>query len=1094
VGVTYYRPGTGWAPQVWKKFDAEATRRDFFRMKQWGVNCVRVFLSYGSFFKEPDALCPEGLAKFDQFLAAAEAAGIYVHPTGPDHWEGMPAWASGDRIADDRVLAALETFWKRFVERSRGRSVIFAYDLLNEPEVPWDTPAVQAKWNAWLQAHYGTADHQAAAWHIPREGIRWGQQPSPAAKDAAGDPRLLDFQHFRESLADAWTRCQAKAVKAADPQALVTVGMIQWSVPALLPGVRHYAAFRPQRQAEFLDFLEAHFYPLESGFFDYSDQQAELRNLAYLESVAREVAAPGKPVVVAEFGWYGGGKLTIDQGRHAAATEEQQSQWCSGAIQTTRGLATGWLNWGFYDQPEARDVSQLTGLLTSDAKPKAWARDFRRLAGALAGRALPRKRLGPRPILEWDRCLVSTQAGHQFREEYFKAFLRDHVDGAAPSRRVIPSVKELEDQFPRIASLSFLAAGQVPSIRPVAPHDKQVLEGFLTARIAWEVESSAHEAASASPVTKEAVRVAVTEASGLRRTIADVRLPADRRELRLAVRPGTSYVWQITPIAQGVESKTVLRGSFTSGNPRIDATADDRVRYRNPRRGAHYQQMGPISPGIDEPLSPWYAVKKYQRGPPPTFDQIRGKLPEPVWEGHPDALDAYWYCWKTLCGVWSYAPKDADHQAVANLIGIRSWGPWGSTMVFDTAFITYFARYAHAAYPFIEGFDNCYARQHENGFICRESDRENREVYVVFPVNPPLFAWAEWEYYRLSDDARRLEAVFLPIVKHYEWWMTYQRRPNGLYWTNGAQEADDSPRNAVMQYAVSATSYQALAALYLGRIARAIGRDDMAAFFDDQHRQLGELVNRHFWDAGHRIYNDLAADGRFITELEPKKLCKHCHMFWPMLAEVAPSDRIDGMVAELTNPASFGRRNGVPSLSADSAGYTGGPEGTGQYWRGAVWPPIQCMVQEGLRRNGRSELARQIAEKYSAAVVETYRRQHDIRENLAPDRPLACGVGKFVGWGGVGPVANLIEYLLGFDVDAPANKIVWRIACIERHGLKDLRLGRNTVTMLCERRPQPDAPCRFTVSAAGDFTLVVITDREMVEKKLTAGHHELVVK
>ena len=327
--------------------------------------------------------------------------------------------------------------------------------------------------------------------------------------------------------------------------------------------------------------------------------------------------------------------------------------------------------------------------------------------------------------------------------------------------------------------------------------------------------------------------------------------------------------------------------------------------------------------------------------------------------------------------------KDADHQAVSNLIGIPSWGPWGSTMVFDTAFITYFARYAHAAYPFIEGFDNCYARQHENGFICRESDRENREVYVVYPVNPPLFAWAEWENYRLSGDVRRLEAVFLPITKHYEWWMTYQRHLNGLYWTNGVQEADDSPRNTIMHYAVSATSYQALAALYLGRIARAIGREDMAAFFDDEHRKLGDLVNRHFWDAGHRIYNDLAADGRFITELKPGQVCKHCHMFWPMLAEVATSDRVNGMVAELTNPASFCRRNGVPSLSADSAGYAGGPEGSGQYWRGSVWPPIQCMVQQGLAQRTMGTRA-QLAEKYASAVVETYRRQHDVTENLAP--------------------------------------------------------------------------------------------------------------
>ena len=100
----------------------------------------------------------------------------------------------------------------------------------------------------------------------------------------------------------------------------------------------------------------------------------------------REVAATGRPVVVAEFGWYGGGKLTINRGVHPAASEEQQARWCRRVIETTEGLATGWLNWGFYDHPEARDVSQLTGLLTADGKPKAWAREFQGLARMLAGR------------------------------------------------------------------------------------------------------------------------------------------------------------------------------------------------------------------------------------------------------------------------------------------------------------------------------------------------------------------------------------------------------------------------------------------------------------------------------------------------------------------------------------------------------------------------------------------------------------------------------------------------------------------------------------------------------------------------------------
>ena len=425
-GINYYRPGTGWAPQVWKKFDADATRKDFARMKELGVNCVRVFLAYGSFYTEPGVLSPDGLAKFDQFLDIAEEAGIYVHPTGPDHWEGVPEWARGDRLADEKILSALESFWQLFAARYRGRNVLFAYDLLNEPEVRWDTPVLREKWNQWLEKKYGSIEKLTAGWGSTNQTLQFGRVPAPPARNAPGSRELLDYQLFREDIADEWTRRQVTAIKSVDPQALVTVGLIQWSVPALIAHPGHYSAFRPARQAKFLDFLEVHFYPLDQGAYEYRDAESQARNLAYLESVVREVAKPGKPVVVAEFGWYGGGKPTFDQGRHPFASEEQQAQWCRRLVETTQGLATGWLNWGFYDQPEATDCSQLTGLLTSDGSLKAWGREFRKLAGSLNGKAIPPARLTSRPAPDWEHCLTSSEAGNRFRAEYYRAFQAAH--------------------------------------------------------------------------------------------------------------------------------------------------------------------------------------------------------------------------------------------------------------------------------------------------------------------------------------------------------------------------------------------------------------------------------------------------------------------------------------------------------------------------------------------------------------------------------------------------------------------------------------------------------------------------------------------
>jgi len=414
-GVNYFRPGTGWPPQVWRQFDPEATRRDFARLRELGANCVRVFLTYGSFYTEPGQLNPEGLAKFDQFIALAEEAGLYVHPTGPDHWEGLPEWARRDRIADAQVLDALEQFWRLFAARYRGRPVIFAYDLLNEPEVRWDSPAMRTRWSAWLKARYTNAAALHVAWGRTNQLADVESVPIPP-RDGPPSRELLDYQHCREAVAVEWTRRQVAAIKAADPAALVTVGLIQWSVPVGIAGSWHYSGFRPAQQAPLLDFLEVHFYPLAIGFYEYRNPEDELRNLAYLDCVVREVARPGKPVVIAEFGWYGGGQPTINRGRHPFATEEQQARWCRLLVERTAGLACGWLNWGFYDHPGARDVTELIGLLTADGREKAWAREFRALAERFADGVPAAAIPADAPQADWDRLITDAAARDEFRQ------------------------------------------------------------------------------------------------------------------------------------------------------------------------------------------------------------------------------------------------------------------------------------------------------------------------------------------------------------------------------------------------------------------------------------------------------------------------------------------------------------------------------------------------------------------------------------------------------------------------------------------------------------------------------------------------------
>jgi hypothetical protein len=301
---------------------------------------------------------------------------------------------------NEPCMKSLENYWRLFAARYRGRSTIWAYDLRNEPYLVWDTPYLRTQWAAWRKAH------------------NQDFVPVPELKGHPSAPELADYQRFRESIVEKWVARQSTAIHAADPAALVTVGLLQWSVPAQRMPVEQYTGFRPSVIAKHLDFMELHFYPLAVGVYDYSGPAAETANLAVLEAMARECAKPGLPLVIAEFGWYGGGPLTP---KGKPATEEQQAQWCRHLLEVTAPMACGWLNWGMYDHPQAKDVSVFTGLFTVDGREKAWGRTFHDAAQRLQAHP-PTYAIPDRPDLPWAACTASGDEMEKFRQAYLAAF------------------------------------------------------------------------------------------------------------------------------------------------------------------------------------------------------------------------------------------------------------------------------------------------------------------------------------------------------------------------------------------------------------------------------------------------------------------------------------------------------------------------------------------------------------------------------------------------------------------------------------------------------------------------------------------------
>ncbi|MBI2846123.1 MAG: glycoside hydrolase, partial [Chloroflexi bacterium] len=209
--------------------------------------------------------------------------------------------------------------------------------------------------------------------------------------------------------------------------------------------------------------------------------------------------------------------------------------------------------------------------------------------------------------------------------------------------------------------------------------------------------------------------------------------------------------------------------------------------------------------------------------------------------------------------------------------------------------------------------------------------------------------------------------------------------------------------------------------------------------------------------------------------------------FWPLLAELATQDQASRLVEHLSRPQEFWRPHLVPTLSADHSKYH--PQGN--YWQGGVWAPTTYMVIKGLENYGYYDLAQKVAENHISNMAQVYAETGTIWENYAPERARPGNIAKpdFVGWSGLGPIALLVETILGLHLDAPQNVLRWRVSHLEEHGIEHLRFGDREVNLLAHRRANLQEPVAIEVETTKGFYLEVEAGARQNRIAVTTGQH-----
>ncbi len=467
----------------------------------------------------------------------------------------------------------------------------------------------------------------------------------------------------------------------------------------------------------------------------------------------------------------------------------------------------------------------------------------------------------------------------------------------------------------------------------------------------------------------------------------------------------------------------------------------------------------------------------------PKFDEIKDFLPEPVFDNHPDEINAYYKAWKIAFRNLGNPTK--KNGFVSPYIDAAFNG---YIFMWDSCFMLMFGKYGDSVHPFQRTLDNFYCKQEPDGFIGREISEDDGQshFYRMDPVStgPEIMAWCEWQYYKCYKNKERLKNVYYPLLSFHRWLKANHRWQDGSYWSSGwGCGMDNLPRcdieavpdtedwqlgtfhHSFMTW-IDAMSQAVISCDYLIEMAKEIDTSDGVEELKAERDFLNEYINKYMWSEEDRFYYDRKRDGSLLK-------VKSAASFWQLLVKSTPKDRIDAICEHLENKNEFNRPNRVPALSADHPDYCE----EGDYWNGSVWPPILYMVLSGLTANGKDKLADDIARCAYGNMLDVYKTTGTFWENYAPEKaaPGKPARKDFVGWTGIIPITVLIEYILGIQVSADKNEIVWHINELDRHGIKHLPIGRNQFAdLICQKRNSPDEQPKIDFVADKDITLRVI--------------------
>lgn len=312
----------------------------------------------------------------------------------------------------------------------------------------------------------------------------------------------------------------------------------------------------------------------------------------------------------------------------------------------------------------------------------------------------------------------------------------------------------------------------------------------------------------------------------------------------------------------------------------------------------------------------------------------------------------------------------------------------------------------------------------EGNLACLLTGRDSWIDRSQLPVCS-LVLWKIWQHTGADD---LIELGYKKLLRNHDWWFSHRdgKKQGLMGWGTSASVGDGlykgtklgaknestmdnsplhddtifDPASGCLDAAdVGLNAILVVDAEVLAAWAASLGDQATADRLLARGNALRARIGADLWDDSRQIFANRRWSGDFVKSLAPTSC-------YPLLAGAADTRQQKGVVAVLNDPKKFGGKWRLPSITRDDPAYH-----DNVYWRGRVWPPLNYLTYQGLKRAGLDDMAQDLA-KDSGEIFDAAWSRRQCPENFSAETGLGDDqpdTDLFYGWGALMPVIAVNE-------------------------------------------------------------------------------------